>query len=301
MRQPVIRELVLTRLVQSLLQTPLSERRKRLAEAVVQVPHLLRLAESMESSDTEEIATFLTESVRSGCEGLMVKTLDRDATYEPSRRSLNWLKLKKDYMEGTTDSLDLVVIGGYHGRGKRTGVFGAYLLACYNDEDETLESVCKVGAELPARAARRCAHARACAPDRHRLLGRSAAAAHCLLQGQGHREAAAHVRNGAGAGRVAGRMPGVGGASSGPVAVLGAPRWRGQGACRSGRIVLGRVTWLGARPTTLRQLHPAQVDDVRGIGLRFPRFLRVREDKDVEDATSAEQVVDMYRSQSLVN
>ena len=66
------------------------------------------------SRELEELSTFLNEAVNLGTEGLIVKTLD--STYEPSKRSAHWLKLKKDYLEGVGDTFDLVPIGAWYGK-----------------------------------------------------------------------------------------------------------------------------------------------------------------------------------------
>lgn len=121
----------------SFLEETLIERRKVLHASFETVDSKFAFAEGRDLSSPDDIMEFLNESVKEGGEGLMVKVLDGpSSTYEPANRSQNWLKVKKDYLEGMTDSLDLVPIGAYYGRGKRAGVFGAFLLACYNPDTE---------------------------------------------------------------------------------------------------------------------------------------------------------------------
>lgn len=58
------------------------------------MPFEFDFAKSSDGETTEEIQVFLEESVKDGCEGLMVKSLQsNESFYEPSRRSVNWLKV----------------------------------------------------------------------------------------------------------------------------------------------------------------------------------------------------------------
>ncbi len=124
----------------------LRERRELLHRAFETVEGEFAFAQFGDTKEIDEIQTLLDESVKASCEGLMVKMLDTEESgYEPSKRSRNWLKVKKDYLSGIGDSLDLVVLGAYYGKGKRTSVYGAFLLAAYNVNDQVYETVCNIG------------------------------------------------------------------------------------------------------------------------------------------------------------
>ena len=91
----------------------------------------------------EEIDNFLEQSIKEGCEGLVIK--DLQGTYRAGAREYLWIKLKREYKSEMSDTLDLVVIGAIYGKGKRVNRYGALLLAAYDKEEDMFRSFCKVG------------------------------------------------------------------------------------------------------------------------------------------------------------
>ncbi|KAJ7947881.1 DNA ligase [Quillaja saponaria] len=233
---------------QPLLQEQLKVRREFLYASFDEEPGFFQFATAITSNDLEEIQKFLDTAIDGSCEGLIIKTLDRDATYEPSKRSLNWLKLKKDYMDNIGDSLDLVPIAAFHGRGKRTGVYGAFLLACYDSNNEEFQSICKIGT--------------------------------------GFSEVVLEARSASLRSKVIPKPK---------------PYYRYADTINPDVWFEASEVWeVKAADLTISPVHRAAVgivDANKGISLRFPRLVRVREDKTPEQASSSDQVAEMYNAQ----
>ena len=117
--------------------------RRKLLEKIIKEDDFARLIPMSIINNEEQILEVLENSINSGCEGLMIKHLN--STYRAGIRGSNWLKLKREYQNDLGDSLDLVVIGAFFGKGRRTGKYGTLLLATYNDEEDIFPSICKVG------------------------------------------------------------------------------------------------------------------------------------------------------------
>jgi DNA ligase-1 len=127
---------------EDLTQKPYSERREIL-EKIITKDDRVRVVQSIKSNDPKEIENFMEEAISDGCEGLVIK--DADSIYRAGAREFSWIKLKREYRSELKDTLDLVIVGAFHGRGRRAGKYGAFLLAAYDKDVDTFRTVCKIG------------------------------------------------------------------------------------------------------------------------------------------------------------
>ncbi len=220
----------------------LPERRKRL-EAVIKPGETFTLAQSIVTDDPEVLWNFFLKAIEDGAEGLMIKAMHRESYYVAGVRGWLWVKLKKDYKSEMVDTVDLVVVGAFYGKGKRGGKLSSLLMAAYNPENDVFRTVCKVATGFTDEELER-------------------------MQDMLKEHIIPHKHP-----RVESRMePDV---------------WLEPA-------IVAEI--LGAE-LTLSPLHTCCLNRVRqgvGISIRFPRFIRWRPDKSPEDATTEDELYEMY-------
>jgi DNA ligase-1 len=225
---------------------PYPVRRKSLEKAIEESDRV-KIAKHIITSDAKELEKFFLEAIENGCEGLVCKSVAEDSVYQAGARGWLWIKYKRDYKSEIRDTVDLVVVGAFHGRGKRARTYGALLLAAYNQEKDVFETVTKCGtgftdedlAKLPKMF------------EKYKINHK-----HPRVQ-----------------------------------SIIEAEVWFEPAVV---------IEILGAE-ITLSPVHVCAMDVIRkgsGLAIRFPRFTgNYRIDKAAEDATTAEEIVEMYKSQ----
>jgi len=230
---------------QDLTQLPYPDRRARLAGAITTSPQL-RLTTATEVASPAALDAAFEQAVTDGCEGLVCKSVGPASVYQAGARGWLWIKLKRDYRTELSDTVDLVVVGAFAGRGRRAGVYGALLLAAYDAGADVFRTVTKCGtgfsdAELAGLPARLAPLAR---PDKPARVD-------------------------------ARQQPDA---------------W----------FEPGLVLEILSAELTLSPTYSAawgQIKEDAGLAMRFPRFTgRWRDDKAPEDATTTQELVDLYRA-----
>ncbi len=127
----------------SLMDKSYSERRETL-EKVLNKRIFILPAIRIITKSKKELELFFNAQLTAGLEGIVAK--DLSSTYVAGARKFSWIKMKRSYKSELSDTVDLVIIGYYLGKGSRTEFgLGGLLAAVYNDKKDLFESITKIG------------------------------------------------------------------------------------------------------------------------------------------------------------
>ncbi|HEV2415695.1 MAG TPA: ATP-dependent DNA ligase [Candidatus Dormibacteraeota bacterium] len=123
------------------------EERYALLDAILDDSKVLLPTPLARTDSAEALTTTLLDNISKGLEGVVVKRMD--SPYQAGARNFNWVKLKRTSSGQLNDTVDLVLLGYYFGKGKRTDFgLGALLAGVYDAEHDRFETITKIGTGL---------------------------------------------------------------------------------------------------------------------------------------------------------
>jgi DNA ligase 1 len=132
--------------------TPLPyERRFEIVQELLRESNTLLTAPLMKTDSAEVLTQELLDNISRGLEGVVAKRLE--SPYQAGARNFNWVKLKRNTSGQLNDTIDLVLLGYYRGKGKRTEFgAGALLAGVYDSDKDEFVTISKLGTGLSDQA-----------------------------------------------------------------------------------------------------------------------------------------------------
>ncbi len=128
---------------EDLLNEPYIKRREKLEKLFKENMRISR-SNIIITDDPKEFEKFFDLTIGAGLEGIVAKKLD--APYSAGARNFNWIKMKRSYKSQLSDTIDVVILGYFKGRGLRASLgIGALLVGVYDEKSDTFKTIAKIG------------------------------------------------------------------------------------------------------------------------------------------------------------
>ncbi|XP_067117159.1 DNA ligase 4 [Osmerus mordax] len=133
---------------QKLGKETLTKRDDALQTIFTPVKGRIQLVRKTKVTSMQDVVNGLNEAIDNREEGIMLK--DPMSIYKPDKRGEGWLKIKPEYVDGLMDELDLLIVGGYWGKGRRGGMMSHFLCAVaeapgLGEKPSVFHTLCRIG------------------------------------------------------------------------------------------------------------------------------------------------------------